>query len=87
MLRDDAIRAGLIKPTKEDYARGITEDDFPRPDQIFDTADEGEGIRAKIDLEDLTYRELAKKAEEMGIELPAQYIKKDALIELIREKL
>lgn len=87
MLRDDAIRAGLIKPTKEDYARGITEDDFPRPDQIFDTADEGEGIRAKIDLGDLTYKELAKKAEEMGIDLPGEYIKKDALIELIKEKL
>jgi len=87
MLRDDAIRAGLIKPTKADFDRGFTEDDFPRPDQIFDTADEGEGINAKIDLEDLTYRELAKKAEEMDIDLPAQYIKKDALIELIRAKL
>ncbi len=87
MLRDDAIRAGLIKPTKEDYARGISEDDFPRPDQVFDTADEGDGIKARIDLGDLTYKELVKKAEEMGIDLPAQYIKKDALLELIREKL
>ena len=87
MLRDDAIRAGLMKPTQADFDRGITEDDFPRPDQVFDTADEGEGIKAKIDLEDLTYKELAKKAGEMGIDLPAQYIRKDALIELIRQKL
>jgi len=87
MLRDDAIRAGLIKPTQADFDRGITEEDFPRPNQVFDTADKGEGIEAKIDLEDLTYKELVKKAEEMGIELPAQYIKKDALIELIKEKL
>ena len=61
MLRDDAIRAGLIKPTQADFDRGITEDDFPRPDQIFDTADKGEGIQATIDLDDLTYKELAKK--------------------------
>lgn len=87
MLRDDAIRAGLIKPTKADFDRGFTEDDFPRPDQIFDTADEGEGMLAKIDLEDLTYKELVKKAEAMEIELPGEYIKKEALVELIRAKL
>jgi len=87
MLRDDAIRQGLIKPTQADFDRGITEADFPQPDQVFDTADEGEGIKAKIDLEDLTYKELAKKAEEMGIDLPPQYMKKTALIELIRAQL
>lgn len=88
MLRPDAIRLGLIKPTKEEMKlMGLTEEDTPQPDQVFDTADEGEGIEARIDLGDLTYKELKKKAEEMGIELPKKYISKDALIELIRAKI
>jgi len=76
-----------MKPTEDDFKRGLTEADIPRPDQIFDTADEGEGIEARIDLADLTYKELKKKAEEMGIELPPKYINKNALIEKIRAQI
>jgi len=86
MLRDDAIRKGLIKPTKADKERMGLLNDIPRPDEIFDTADEGEGIEATIDIGDLTRNELFKKAKEMGIDLP-RYIKKKDLIELIKEKL
>lgn len=84
MLRDDAIREGLLKPTKADKERmGLN--DIPRPDEVFDTADEGEGIEAVIDLNDLTYNELRKKAGELGIDVP-RGCKKPALIELIKEK-
>ena len=84
MLRDDAIREGLLKPTKADKERmGLN--DIPRPDEVFDTADEGEGIEAVIDLKDLTYNELRKKAGELGIDVP-RGCKKPALIELIKEK-
>ena len=76
-----------MKPTEDDFKRGLTEADLPRPDQVFDTADEGEGVETRIDLKDLTYKELKKQAEAMGIELPPKYINKDALIGLIRSKL
>jgi len=83
MLRDDAIRKGLLKPTQEDIERmNLNGADIPRPDQAFDNPIENEGF-----LEDMTYKELAKKAEEMGIELPPQYMKKTALIDLIRAQL
>jgi len=83
MLRDDAIRKGLLKPTQEDIDRmNLNGADIPRPDQVFDSPIENEGF-----LEDMTYKELAKKAEEMGIELPPQYMKKTALIDLIRAQL
>jgi len=88
MLRPDAIKLGLIKPTKAEIEQmGLTGEDLSRPDQAFNTADEGKDIEAIIDLGDLTYKELKKKAEEMGIELGSKYINKDALVELIRAKI
>lgn len=88
MLRDDAIRAGLIRPTDEDRIRmRLTDEDIPQADPVFDTADTSNGIEAIIDFEDLNYLELKKKAKQMGIKLPHGYIYKETLIELIAQQL
>ena len=85
MLRDDAIRDGLLKPTKADKERmGLN--DEPRPDEIFDTADKENAVEAIIDLIDLTYNELRTKAKDLGIDIP-RGCKKAELIELIKEKI
>lgn len=88
MLRDDAIRAGLIKPTIEDRKRMdlAPELELENKEDAFDTADESEGIEAVIDLNDLTYNELRKKAKDLGIDVP-RGCKKAELIKLIEENL
>lgn len=86
MLRDDAIRKGFIKPTKADKERMDLDNGNYRTSEVFDKADEGEGIEAMIDIGDLTRNELFKKAQEMGIDLP-RYVKKEDLIELIKQNL
>jgi len=80
MLRDDAIRAGLIKPTEEDRKRMNLPGDYT----VKSKEQEEE---SNIDLKNLTYLQLKQTADDLGITLPKKYINKESLIELIENKL
>jgi len=70
MLRDDAIREGLLKPTKADKERmGLSKSDAPEPGILDKTGeDEQPAEPGKSTIDDITVAQIKAELDIRGIE-------------------